>query len=194
MVCRNGKGRKYRTWKQNAWAYIKFAGRKDKIMALPPLKKIDYSLNHFPSDWQAVIFRNWKLVPAQRLAKILCTDEQTVIKEALKLGLENSEYNEDWLSNQNVIETALMAEVCYIHFYSALLQFQFNSLKTSTGNEKHLIKLAKDELKLTKNLYRIISHDARIGFEPSNHYFYYSNLLLEKILNLKDIMISLKRI
>lgn len=67
-------------------------------MALPPLKKIDYSLNHFPSDWQAVIFRNWKLVPAQRLAKILCTDEQTVIKEALKLGLENSEYNEDWLS------------------------------------------------------------------------------------------------
>lgn len=44
-------------------------------------------LPHFPTVFQAVIWRNWELVPAQRLAKVLNTDESTVCSLAQAMGL-----------------------------------------------------------------------------------------------------------
>lgn len=52
---------------------------------------------YFPTTWQAVIWRNWGYLPAERLAKVLRTDEETVIREAKRLGLsEDTQVNPMW--------------------------------------------------------------------------------------------------
>ncbi|NLM77349.1 MAG: hypothetical protein GX173_04575, partial [Ruminococcaceae bacterium] len=42
---------------------------------------------HFPTQHQAVIFRNWEMVHPARLAQILATDEGTVLAAAREMGL-----------------------------------------------------------------------------------------------------------
>ncbi|MEA4890286.1 MAG: AAC(3) family N-acetyltransferase [Clostridiaceae bacterium] len=44
---------------------------------------------HFPTMHQAVIFRNWETVPPSRLAQVLGTDEDTILKAAQDMGLRN---------------------------------------------------------------------------------------------------------
>ena len=50
---------------------------------------------NFPTAWQAVIYRNLGMIPAERIAKVLRTDEQTVLREAERLGAL-TDYNPDW--------------------------------------------------------------------------------------------------
>ncbi len=53
---------------------------------------------HFPTRFQAVIFRNWGLVPAERIAAALNSDKQTIILHAEKMGLDTTDLNCDlWL-------------------------------------------------------------------------------------------------
>ena len=53
---------------------------------------------HFPTRFQAVIFRNWGIVPAERIAAALNTDAQTIISHAAKMGLDTANLNCDlWL-------------------------------------------------------------------------------------------------
>ncbi len=82
-------------------------------------------------------------------------------------------------------EICTMAQTCSIHFESTLLQLLFN-LKKETEKES-LLPLIKRERELVKKLYEITCKDPRIGFEASNHYYYYENSLLEKLLNLKEL-------
>ncbi|MFA5866160.1 MAG: hypothetical protein WC975_15920 [Phycisphaerae bacterium] len=42
---------------------------------------------HFPTRQQAIVWRNWQLVPVERLAKVLRTDAPTILKLAGDLGL-----------------------------------------------------------------------------------------------------------
>jgi len=48
----------------------------------PPLE-----FPHFPAKHQAVIWRNWELVPVKRLARVLQTDPGTVLDSAAEMGL-----------------------------------------------------------------------------------------------------------
>ena len=52
--------------------------REDKILHFP----------HFPTVHQCVIFRNWGLVPVNRIAKVLGTDTDTVKTAAAEMGLD----------------------------------------------------------------------------------------------------------
>lgn len=65
---------------------------------LPQIK--NKNINYFvcPALWQEVIFRNYGLVPNDRIAKVLETSEAVVIENAKKLGLEKISYNPKWLS------------------------------------------------------------------------------------------------
>ena len=45
-------------------------------------------LDYFPSRLHAAIFRNWEIVPSERLAKTLGTDEATIRKAGKALGLK----------------------------------------------------------------------------------------------------------
>lgn len=42
---------------------------------------------HFPTKYQAVIWRNWELIPAQRLADVLKTTKTQIIRAAGEMGL-----------------------------------------------------------------------------------------------------------
>lgn len=75
-----------------------FSGRTE-ISMLPIIDpaKTPERLN-FPTKWQAVIFRNYRIVPNDRIAKILGCTEDDVIREAKRLGLRIEDANPDWLS------------------------------------------------------------------------------------------------
>lgn len=49
-----------------------------------------------PTKWQTLVLRNYGLVPAERIARTIGTDEATVIKEAKRLGLEKISYDKNW--------------------------------------------------------------------------------------------------
>ncbi len=41
---------------------------------------------NFPTRWQAVLYRNTGMIPLERIAKVLGTDEKTLGKEAYRLS------------------------------------------------------------------------------------------------------------
>lgn len=49
-----------------------------------------------PTRWQTVIFRNYGYVSAEKIAKVLGCEEQTVREEAERMGLGGVEYHSDW--------------------------------------------------------------------------------------------------
>ena len=55
---------------------------------LPKIEKGQFlDIPHFPTKFQALIFRLWESVPAKRLAEVLKTDEATVTQLAHDMGL-----------------------------------------------------------------------------------------------------------
>ena len=67
---------------------------------LPPVQEEKIlHFPHFPAVYQCVIFRNWGLVPAERLAKVLHTDTTTVLREAEAMGLDPAAVvHPDWMT------------------------------------------------------------------------------------------------
>ena len=48
---------------------------------------------NFPTKWQAVLFRNIGMVPLERIAAVLHTDENTLLSEAERLGIADVKYD-----------------------------------------------------------------------------------------------------
>lgn len=63
---------------------------------LPKLINTAMQPNIFPCDWQAVIFRNYAFVPTKILAALLACDEETVEREASRLGLQAMPCDDNW--------------------------------------------------------------------------------------------------
>ena len=57
------------------------------------VKKLDFFT---PASWQTVLLRNFGLVSNQKLAEVLGTDTETVLREAERLGIEKIEYDSNW--------------------------------------------------------------------------------------------------
>ena len=111
------------------------------------------------------------------------------------------------LANKDML-TSVKAELRYakvvrIHFASVANQVRFVMLRDEyqspdaaperkTELNREMILLVENEISLTKELYALVLEDSRIGFEPSNQYFYVPNDLLEKIVSCKQILNQLK--
>ncbi len=117
------------------------------------------------------------------------------LKELCNLWLEGLDSLKTIKSNKKSIkELKNIAEACYIHFRTTYLQLTFNRKKADVAkNSRELIAIANEEYKLCRRLFVIAQTDARIGYEPSNQYFYYSNLLLEKAVNVEYVLTRLKK-
>ncbi len=63
---------------------------------LPEIKQVRRPPHPFATDWQAVVFRNYGIVAAERIAAVLGTDVGTVTREAARLGLQNMEFDRRW--------------------------------------------------------------------------------------------------
>ena len=70
------------------------------MVQIPPLMEDKLlPVSHFPVPYQCVIFRNWGLVPEERIAKVLKTDAATVRQSAVALGLEAyPQVHGDWMT------------------------------------------------------------------------------------------------
>ena len=67
------------------------------IFTLPKLGKNAIGLPHFPTRHQAFIFRAWEYIPAERIAAILGTTEENVIRAAEEMGLPDYAPGNIWL-------------------------------------------------------------------------------------------------
>ena len=63
---------------------------------LPQLQKVSLPISHFPTAWQAVIFRNYNKVSTEVLAKVLKTSADVIKKEAERMGLKANETGKIW--------------------------------------------------------------------------------------------------
>ena len=57
-----------------------------------------------------------------------------------------------------------------------------------THAKRRLRELAQSEADNAKSLYHLQRQDSRIGFEASNHYYYFPHDLIEKHLNCHHIL------
>ena len=97
-----------------------------------------------------------------------------------KIGLKTLENVDYSITTKEFI---ICAKAAYIHFKSALNLAKFSKYKSDLKANSEILKdCLENELKITKELYKIILTDAKIGFEMTNHYYYNENLLLEKMI------------
>ncbi|GHV00424.1 hypothetical protein FACS1894211_07690 [Clostridia bacterium] len=66
---------------------------------LLPERESKYSDSSLPAAWQTVILRNYGMVSAETLAKVLKTDVPTVHAEAGRLGLKRAGHDPVWLTH-----------------------------------------------------------------------------------------------
>lgn len=86
-------------------------------------------------------------------------------------------------------EYRTMAKASYVHFYSTLLHARFTDLKGDVRKNAQQIKdILNEEYKNVLILYELVSKDVRIGFEMTNHYYYTPTSLLEKLLNIREML------
>ena len=63
-----------------------------------PKPPVEYP--HFPTRWQAFVWRNWELVPPARIAAVLRCSENDVLDAAAGMGLiPNPQVNPKWISH-----------------------------------------------------------------------------------------------
>ena len=89
-------------------------------------------------------------------------------------------------SSPRVDELLRCSEAIYIHFKTDLLQSKFSYLKRDKEKNKGELKtLCEEEKKNAETLLGLVYVDAKIGYEASNHYFYNTRNLIEKILQME---------
>ena len=68
------------------------------MYTLPKIGKPAIALGHFPTRYQAFIFRAYEYVPAEKIAEILGTTVEKVISSAREMGLSDPCPDDTWLS------------------------------------------------------------------------------------------------
>ncbi len=64
---------------------------------LPEIKNVNVERNNFPTKWQTVIFRNYRMAPDKNIAKILGCTVSDVACEAARMGLRTGDTDPAWL-------------------------------------------------------------------------------------------------
>ena len=89
-------------------------------------------------------------------------------------------------------ELKTYAEVAYIHFQADLHQTQFSFYKKCREKyREEIIRILQLQVTSTKRLLQLIADNPYVGYETSNHYFYNERNLLEKLVNLQNLMANL---
>ena len=82
---------------------------------------VQVSYPHFPSQWQTFLWRNWNLVPTDKLADILQTTNEVLQKAAQDMGLPPAgEIDPMWLTHSYL---TLIRNNWHLLNYEQLLQF-----------------------------------------------------------------------
>ena len=65
---------------------------------LPEVRQVIPQTEQFPCRWQTVIFRNYRMVSAERIALVLGCKPEIIHKEAARLGLRAGEHDPRWMA------------------------------------------------------------------------------------------------
>jgi hypothetical protein len=95
-----------------------------------------------------------------------------------------------------------VATAAGLHFASVANQVEFvlarNALKTSSqpaereANTATLQRIAREEIAIARQMFALTRQDSRIGYEASNHYYYYPLDMVEKVINCEYILQQMK--
>ena len=86
---------------------------------LPAIKHVVPQLESLPTHWQTAILRNYRFIPAARIAQVLgCTEEQ-IHQEAARMGLRHGEADPRWLTDGYI---TLIRNNWYLLPYEQLLE------------------------------------------------------------------------
>lgn len=141
---------------------------------LPQIKQVVPQLESLPTHWQTAILRNYRFVPATRLAQVLgCTEEQ-IHQEAARMGLRRGEADPRWLTDGYI---TLIRNNWYLLPYEQLLELlqwdearleysltKDDFLNTKLGNMKPncarvvYAPLTDEQLAQTEKVARTIRH------------------------------------
>ncbi|MBI4581945.1 MAG: hypothetical protein HY718_19765 [Planctomycetes bacterium] len=94
---------------------------------------------------------------------------------------------------ENARRDAGLARAAFLHLQSAVHQARFtlarNALKSATQPAERdtavaeMARAARDETSTARDMFGLTRGDSRIGYEASNHYYYYPFDLVEKVIN-----------
>lgn len=113
------------------------------MYSLPPLGKEALPLSHFPTAHQAFIFRAYEYLPAERIARVLGTDVQSVHRAAAEMGLPPCDPGDVWLKRGTVTIIRRMWHILPYEQLLELLEMDEQTLALLLRDEDFLdVKLA----------------------------------------------------
>ena len=92
---------------------------------------------------------------------------------------------------KEIEELRLFAKAAYLHLETDLLQTQYSYCKKH-GGKTEILPILLRAREGTEELLALVRQNACIGYETSNHYFYAQNNLLEKLINLNELIANNK--
>ena len=111
--------------------------------------------------------------------------------EGFERGIEILDQLKD---DEEIYELWLYSSVAYLHFYADYDQTKFSFLKRDLkNNSRQVAEILEHAERATAQLIDLQRKDAKIGYEASNHYFYNTRSLKEKLLNLSNLKDLLKK-
>ncbi len=138
----------------------------------------------------------WSLEPDNRQSTMVCFTFDDYEKWTKPYGLniyisQMEKLTSRWQEGLRLLEKEGNSAYEELKRYARVGYIQFkaaeNLAKFTRGKDKDrqaLVPVIESEMRLTERLLKLISEDAKIGFEMTNHYFYNRNLLLEKYIRL----------
>lgn len=148
---------------------------------LPAIGKEALKLPHFPTRWQAFLFRAYEYVPAFKIAEILKISEKQVVEEANALGLPDYDPQDVWLNRGYITIIRRMWHILPYEQLLRLLNIDAQSLAIILREEDFLdIKLAEkpaclpvewqpltdDQKQKTAAIRKIMLKYADLGIKP----------------------------
>ena len=87
---------------------------------LPVVREgITYPVPHFPTAFQAVIFRCWEMIPAEKIAKVINTTPEIVKTLAFNMGLKEQKNLDEWVQKGYI---SILRNVWQILPYEQILE------------------------------------------------------------------------
>ena len=123
---------------------------------LPSVKKVKLQDNVFPTVWQAVLFRNYGYAAPSALAVVLSCDEETVAREAARLGLPPFPYDKNWTEKGYI---TVIRNNWYLLPYEQIAELL-------ECDEERLAFILKEEDFLSVKLGRCKPECARVSYAP----------------------------
>lgn len=132
---------------------------------LPQLGKPAISFPHFPTTFQAFIFRAYEYVPACRIAEVLNTTEENVRCVAAQMGLPEYYPGETWLTKGYITIIRRLWHILPYEQLLQLLQMDEQTLAVTLREDDFLDIKLEDKPQCERVFWRELTEDEKLQTE-----------------------------